>query len=160
MKAAEGRHPGGGLTTTPRGDRRKAFSKWTNESPASSCSAARNGLPGVAVKRELSEESAARAGMVEPCPRSRVKGWAKVNGLALFGARSLSLSTACDAPATCRPEARSPASPCENVEAVSTQGPPPGRRPALRRTSPPRCIWARISPEIPASDNAATLMGT
>ena len=57
---------------------RKAFSKWTKESPASSCSAPRTGLAGLAVKRALKVESAAAAGMVEPCPRSSVKGWAKV----------------------------------------------------------------------------------
>ncbi len=78
MKAAEGCQPDGGDTTTPRGWLRKAFSKWTNERPANSCSAPRRGLPGVAVKRALRFESAAAAVVVAPCPRSSVKGWAKV----------------------------------------------------------------------------------
>ena len=78
MKAAEGCHPGAGATTTPRGVARNAFSKWTNESPARSCSAPRTGLDCCAVKRVLKVESDATAGMVEPCPRSSVKGWAKV----------------------------------------------------------------------------------
>ena len=78
MKAPEGRQPGGGVTTTPRGEERNAFSKWTNESPASSCSAPRTGLAWSAVKRVLRVESAATAATVEPCPRSSVKGWAKV----------------------------------------------------------------------------------
>ena len=42
--------------------------------------------------------------------------------------------TAWDAPASCRPEARLAASPCENVDAVSTHGPPSGLSPALRST--------------------------
>ena len=78
MKAAEGCHPGGGVTTTPRGALKKGFSKCTNESSASNCSAPRTGLARWAVKRALRAESAAAAATVEPCPRSSVKVWAKV----------------------------------------------------------------------------------
>ncbi len=74
MKAAEGRHPGGGVTTTPRGALRNGFSKCTNESSASSCSAPRTGLAWSAVKRVLRAESAATAATVEPCPRSKREG--------------------------------------------------------------------------------------
>ncbi len=112
------------------------------------------------MKRVLKVESDATAGMVEPCPRSSVKGWAKVRLLTPPAARSSSLITAWEAPASCRPEARSPASPCVNDEAVSTQGPPSSRRPALRSTSSPRSIWAPISPEIPAPESEARSMGT
>ena len=77
-KAPDGRQLAGGETTTPRGSARNAFSKWTKDSAASSCSAPRAGSAGWAVKRALSVESAAAAGTVDPWPRSSVKGWAKV----------------------------------------------------------------------------------
>ena len=72
--------------------------------------------------------------MVELFPRSRVKGWAKVRFLTPAEARSSSLITVWEAPVSARPVARLLASPWENVEAVSTHGPPPGFRPALRST--------------------------
>ena len=54
----------------------------------------------------LRVELAATAATVEPCPRSNVKGWAKVWLLAPPEERSASLMTAWDAPASCRPDAR------------------------------------------------------
>ena len=160
MKASEGRHPGGGVTTTPRGVLKKGFSKCTNESPASSCSAPRTGSAWLAVKRALRAESAAAAATEEPWPRSSVKVWAKVWLFSAPEDRSLSLITTWDAPASCRAEARLPASPCENVDAVSTQGPASGLRPAARSTWSPRSIWAPISLAMPASESATRLMGT
>ena len=78
MNVAEGRHPAAGATTTPRGWLKNAFSKWTKDRAASSCSAPSTGSAGCAVKRLLRLPSAAAAGMVDPWPRSSVKGWAKV----------------------------------------------------------------------------------
>jgi hypothetical protein len=114
----------------------------------------------LAVNRVLKVESAAAAETELPLPSSNVKGWAKVRFLTPSEARSLSLITAWEAPAECRPEARLPASPCENDDLVSTHGPPSGLRPALRSRSSPRATCVAISPEIPAAVSAATLMGT
>ena len=79
MKAAEGCHPGGGATTTPRGVAEEGVLEVDEGEPGEQLLGRRGpGLAGSAVKRVLRVESAATAATVEPCPRSSVKGWAKV----------------------------------------------------------------------------------
>ena len=77
-KGPDGLQPAGGSTTTPRASVRDAFSKWTKERLASSCSAPSTGSSGWAVKRPLNVALEPMAGIVAPWPRSRVKGWANV----------------------------------------------------------------------------------
>ncbi len=160
MKAPEARQPGGGSTTTPRAAARAAFSKWTKDSAASSCSAPSTGLRGVAVKRALSVLFDTAAGRVDPCPRSSVKGWAKVRLLTAPEARLSSPSTSWGDRAVCSPAARLVASPCVNVEDASTHGPPAGLSPAECNSSSPRCSCAVISPVSFAPERAARLTGT
>ena len=95
-----------------------------------------------------------------PLPRSSAKGCAKVRLEDPADARSPSFSTRWFAPATWRPLARFPASPCEKDDAVSTHRPLSGCSPAWWSSWVPRASWAWISPAMPASLSAARLTGT